>query len=242
MKKMKIFAASVLGLVSVLSLASCGEKEISRDEAKSDLSSIVSTSVETPKKFSFSSDSTGSYVNPSFVDNGYDFGKISPLASSSGSYTFSYTYSEEDKYLDVKFGSFEACVYYKDDTLNFYSSLVGSIAVKVDFSAAIQTLTATVKAWGLDISNIINDYGTKLLEGFFAKLDTIEGVEESYKSSGNGNLSASVTYTSSNSNKYNTEFAINNYYLNKLTQKVNDKEVVNFELNLDKVEINIPSK
>src|SRR5574344_1443274 len=146
MKKMKLFAASVLGLVSVLSLASCGEKEISRDDAKSDLSTIVATTVETPKKFSFSSASTGSYVNPSSIDMGFDFGEIKPYASGSGSYTFSYTYSEEDKYLDVKFGSFEACVYYKDDTLNFYSSLVGSIAVKVDFSAAIQTLTATVKA------------------------------------------------------------------------------------------------
>jgi len=222
MKSKKIIRNVMIGL-SVVALVSCGEKQLSRSEAVSELGTIETTTVDTPSKISMKlSTSQSSEINASGAE-------ISAYVT--------LDISVEDHYFHMDANGTNLYVYEKDSVLYFKIGDALSLTASLDFEKTVKLYTGG-KTCTEYIKDFTDTYGLKIVDSLFTEIGKIEGVTESYTSKESGHLAGQVSYT--NTNKYETSFEINHYFLTSLVSSVNGEKILDLNLNLDNVKIVIP--
>lgn len=234
--KNKILKTMMVG-VGIFSLVSCGgSKALTREEAMNQLNAIEQTDTETPTKFTFQSSYDKSLSSSLFAN--YDFGGIDTFADTAES-NIKIVLSTSDQYFHFELTGFsETTVYYKDSSLYLYTMVLGngvSVKLNVDFQTELEVL----KKLGIDFKSILDEYSTDFCDEIFDAIDQYTDIEESYSTTGAGNLSANLKYT--HSSKYEVAFEINSYFVTKFNGKINDKPVIDFSLDLNTAKIEIPN-
>src|SRR5574344_1579496 len=243
MKSKKLFNCLIAG-IAIFSFVSCGEKQISRDEAKGDMTTISNKDVSSPTKYTYSSKSSGSSTINSL---GLDWYRPNTTTTT---IELTVTLSMDDNYFAVTVGDdIKVILFEKDNVLNLYTKfLMVETTAKVDISFT-EELKELVEQYKVDLITNMKAMYKEITDDIMNQLDELsktDGFEEKYTTTGDGNLSVYVKYSEKNTStstvdSYKTEFTIDNYFLTSLKASVNDQTVVDFSLQVNKADIVIPT-
>jgi hypothetical protein len=238
MKSKKLFNCLTAG-VAIFSLVSCGEKQITRDEAKADMTNIENKDIQEPNKYTYTSEATSSSTTTSL-------GVTADSSTVSANVTV--VYSADDHYfsLDVA-DTVKVILYEKDNVLNLYTkAFVLETTAKIDLSFTDE-MKKLIEEYKISLTNTLKELYSTISTEIMNQLDelsTTAGFEEKYTSSGDGNLSAYVKYSETESGTTSSckaQFEINNYFLTSFEAYQNDTKVIDFKLQLNKADIVIPA-
>jgi hypothetical protein len=147
---------------AICSLVSCGEKQVSRDEAKSNLTNMSTADIAEPNKYTFitTTSSSGGTTNLKTSDT--------TLTSVTNMITFSL--DDHYFYLDTTGNEFKIVLFEKDSVLNIYTNLLGvKTTAKIDISF-VDEMKKIKEQYEFDIVQTMKDLYKSCAEKFIGKI------------------------------------------------------------------------
>jgi hypothetical protein len=228
-----------LTIGAIFTLVSCGEKDVTRDEAITDLGNMYNKDISEPDKYTFTTTTNASSTTTNL--------KNMTTATESATNTISYSLNDHYFSIETTNVEFKIVLFEKDNVLNLYTDLYGvKGTIKIDISF-VEEMKVLAEQYQFSLIGTIKDFYKSFANTFlpkFASFTADQGLEEKYTTTGDGNLSIYYKYKKTSdavTTNRRGEIHIDNYLLVSFENYVDDFKTVDFKLNLNKVDIVIPA-